>query len=171
MKFVTLLRHAKSARPPDTDDFDRPLEERGRGDSKAMGAFMTTRGVAPDVVLCSSAKRARETLSFVLPALSEPKVFYEDGLYEASPRRLLDRIRTLPDAFGHALLVGHNPAIAALAADLMHRKQSEKRLVKRLDEKFPTAALAEFEFDVRRWSDVESGEGRLVLFESPKTIG
>ena len=124
---------------PELDDRDRPLAPRGEQSADRMGDYVRSAGIRPDVVLCSSALRTRQTLARVLSALGpELKMHIEPGLYTFDAASLLERVRTLPDAVS-AMLIGHNPA--------MGKPPSGSRLVgDKLDtlaQKYPTGALAE----------------------------
>ena len=106
MKRVYLLRHAKSAwDDPTLRDRDRPLAPRGRKAAKRMGRWARKHDVRPQLVVCSSAVRARETLQRMLPALGEPEVWVEVTLYAASADTLLERIGAFPDEVDDAMLV------------------------------------------------------------------
>src|SRR5262245_23008202 len=117
MLTLSLLRHAKSSwADPRLKDFERPLNERGEEAAPRMGAFMARRGIAPELILCSTAVRARQTLEFVRPHLrGNPKVVYEDTLYLASPSVMLKHIGKVPAKVHHAMLVGHDPGLHTLA--------------------------------------------------------
>lgn len=168
MRRLWLLRHAKSSwdEPHLTDD-ERPLAARGRLAADALGRWVDQTGLRPDLVLCSSARRARETLAAVLPGLGGDVSFeVESGLYTFSAEDLLARVRELPDEVGSVLLVGHNPAIADLIARLAREGP-------RLDEaraKVPTGALAGLDLDVDAWRDVARGCGVLSTFVVPREL-
>ena len=118
MRRVILLRHAKSSwDDPSLTDRERPLARRGRKDAPRMGKFLRKAGFVPDTVLCSSARRARDTWSLVADKLGKaPKPAIEEGLFMVAPRRLLARLRRLDDASETVLVVGHNPGLEGLAA-------------------------------------------------------
>ncbi len=172
MKQLTLLRHAKSSWDnPDHDDFDRPLNERGRSAAPLMGAFMAQNGLLPDYILCSTAARTRETLKLILQAFdSAPRVNYSDDLYLSDPGTILAAVKAAPDDADHALVIVHNPGVHALALDLVDEEVSNKKAVRRLCKKFPTAALASFQFSGKDWRGVNYGVGALTLFVTPKTL-
>ena len=121
MLTLALLRHAKSSwSNPTLQDRDRPLATRGVADAPLMGKAMAERGIDPELVLCSSARRTRDTLDLVLPELRvEPKVVYEDALYHASTKEMLDMLRGVQPGANRVMLVGHNPEIHAFALDLV----------------------------------------------------
>jgi phosphohistidine phosphatase len=170
MLTLSLLRHAKSSWDnPNLQDFDRPLNERGRDATPRMGAFMGEQGIAPDLILCSPSVRTRQTLDLVLPHLSPtPTVLYEDAIYLGAPSALLKRIRAVEARVGHVMIVGHDPGLHRLAMELSG--SGEPELLQALARKFPTAALAVIVFEKKTWSKVKSGGGRLQLFMTPKRL-
>src|SRR5215216_6730711 len=118
-KRLALVRHAKSSwADPDLADHDRPLNARGRRAATLVGQYLHAAGVHPDLVLCSSATRARQTLE-LLPLARMTDVLIEDQLYGAGPHELLARLRRIPAAVGSALLIGHNPGLEELARELV----------------------------------------------------
>jgi phosphohistidine phosphatase len=170
VRTLSLLRHAKSSwADAGLDDFDRPLNARGENAAPRMGEFMARNGIVPELILCSSAARTRQTLDLVLPRLpGNPKVVLEDALYLASEGALLARIRKVSAAVRHAMLIGHDPGMHALACALAG--SGRRRELDALAEKFPTAALAVIAFSARAWPQVKRGAGRLELFMTPKRL-
>jgi phosphohistidine phosphatase len=167
MKTLFLLRHAKSSwDDPGLTDHDRPLAPRGRRAAKAIAEHLCAEGLAPDLVLCSSSVRTRETLERIAAALGdEVRVDIERELYAASADRLLERLRAVDDGVGSVMLVGHNPGIEQLA----FRLAGDGEKLADLRRKYPTAALATLEFD-GRWSELEPGAARLADFVKPKQL-
>jgi phosphohistidine phosphatase len=164
---IYLLRHAKSSwEDPGLADHERPLSKRGRTAAKAMADHIRSRKISPELVLCSSAVRARQTLEAVAAALGNPKIEIERDLYSASAGELLGRIRALPQSVRSVLLVGHNPAIQELALTLSGASPGYRRV----EEKFPTGALATFEVSAERWSDLSAGDAALRSFVAPKDL-
>jgi phosphohistidine phosphatase len=142
---------------------------RGTTDAPLMGKAMAERGIDPDLVLCSSARRTRDTLALVLPELkTEPKVVYEDSLYHASPAKMLDMVRAVQPGASRVVLVGHNPEIQSLALDLVG--SGPKHFRDRLREKYPTAGLAVINFASGLWSSVTVNSGVLNLFLTPRDV-
>ena len=112
MKRVYLLRPAKSSwRVSGVPDHDRPLAHRERRAATAIARHLREQGIEPELVLCSTARRARETLERIEPALGTPGVRFEPELYGASAGGLLDRLHGVPEAVGSVMLIGHNPAL------------------------------------------------------------
>jgi phosphohistidine phosphatase len=163
---LMLLRHAKSGWPDDVPDQDRPLAKRGRHDAPVIGRWLHDHGYLPEVVLCSTARRTRQTWELLAPELVSPElagapaVTFEPRAYEASAMTLLYLARELPASCRTALLIGHNPAISELAADLTqpHAGTPARR--------FPTAAVAVLEF-TGPWPDLAPASARLLDFAAP----
>ncbi len=169
---LDLLRHAKSSwADPDHDDHERPLNARGETAAGAIGRYLAARGSLPDVVLCSSARRARETWERVareLPAEHPVELAVEDSLYLASPGALLERLRAIPAQVTSAMLVGHNPGLAQLAGALS-REDPFNRGLDAMRAKYPTAGLATLRFE-DPWGELAVGRGDLVRFLTPKDL-
>lgn len=170
MKTLILLRHAKSDwADPELTDHDRPLAARGRDAAPRMGAWLKAHGPMPDLVLCSTATRARQTLTLALEALgAAPETRFDRGLYLAGGAGVLARLRQTPDEAATLLLVGHNPDLEQLSRRLA--TTGDAAALGRLAEKYPTAGLAVIELPVERWAEAGPG-GRLVAFETPRTAG
>ena len=155
---LILLRHAKSdwgsgAR----NDFDRPLAARGRKDAPRMGKWMRKNGFIPDLILCSPALRARETLAAVNNELKvrDKAIIYEDGIYGASLDVLLGLIRKYNRRYGNIMITGHNPGIDELLCFLCKTPPPVTETRKLMT----TAAVAVLEFeDTGFMTAAESGE-------------
>lgn len=169
MKSLYILRHAKSGWPAGTDDVDRPLAPRGRRTAPQMGARMKARGYTPDLVLCSAARRTRETCALLLEELGPRPVRYLDELYLASAAQLLRQLHRCEDTAAAVLLVGHNPGVQSLAAALTGEGDADA--LARLREKFSTAALAVLRFAADGWNEVAPGAGTLEAFIRPSELG
>jgi phosphohistidine phosphatase len=114
---LVILRHAKAANPGHVGDIDRPLTARGHADAAAAGAWLNHRGYTPDLVLCSPARRTRETWHGAAFALmAAPSVRYEPDVYAAPTSALLELIRGIDDSINAVLLIGHNPGLSQLSA-------------------------------------------------------
>ena len=163
-----LLRHAKSSWD-DTGlpDDERPLAPRGERSADRMRAYLDSHDVRPDLVLCSSALRARQTLARVLPALgSDLQIRIEPGLYTFDAGVLIDRLRRVPADAVSVLVVGHNPALQDLAVRMTDRGD---RLAD-ITQKYPTGALAEIALDSGSWETFADRRGELTLFVVPRDV-
>src|SRR5690348_2022253 len=135
-----LLRHAKSSwDDPQLADHDRPLAPRGRRAATRMGGYLREEGIHPALVLCSSARRARETQR---RAAVGDDVRVEEGLYGASAQELLARLRRVPRGVESVMLIGHNPGMQDLALSLGRGGGA----IDEIGVKFPTGALATLVF-------------------------
>ena len=159
-KTLYLLRHLKSSwDDPAIPDRDRPLAPRGRKAGKKLARHLRDRDVAPELVLCSPAIRARETLDAVRSALGEPEVRFDERLYAASERELLDVLRGVDFGVGSVLVIAHNPGLEDLAAGLSGVAR----------EKFPTGALATLAFECV-WSELQPDSCELTGFVVPREL-
>ena len=167
MPRLYLLRHAKSSwDDPDLGDHDRPLAPRGRRATKLIRDHVRGAGITPEVVLCSAAKRAQETLEGVRSGLAaETEVVIAEELYTFSATRLLAEIGSLPDDVASAMVIGHNPAMQELTLRLA-RSGAQLEAVAR---KFPTAGLATLETDCR-WAELGAQAATLAAFVRPKEL-
>jgi phosphohistidine phosphatase len=162
-----LLRHAKSSwENPQLADHDRPLAPRGRRATNLIAEHLSRELIAPALVLCSSARRARETLERIAPALGKQvAVRIERDLYAGSEHQLLDRLRAVSDDAASVMLIGHNPAVEQLAITLA--SSGEKVAI--IERKYPTGALATLEFS-GSWRELGPGGGELTAFVTPKDL-
>ncbi|MDK1474275.1 histidine phosphatase family protein [Streptomyces sp. 549] len=162
---MVLLRHAK-ADWPQVADHERPLAERGRRDAPVAGDWLASQGVNPDLTLCSTAARTRETWKLAVPQLERrPRTVYEERLYDASPGDLIAVLNELPDDVREVLLVGHNPGIQGLAQVLAG--ESEEEAAAHLEKRgFPTSAVAVLSYS-GPWKSLEPGTARLTDFWAP----
>ncbi|HUK11358.1 MAG TPA: histidine phosphatase family protein [Stellaceae bacterium] len=168
MKTLYLLRHAKSSRDDlALADHERPLARRGRAAAKAIAKYMKREKIAPDIVLCSTSLRTRETLRPIVGTLEPPKVLFEHGIYEAAHTQLLQHLRALPEDANAVLMVGHNPGLHELALALANDR-SRNRLPP-IDGKFPTGVLVTFTFD-GAWKDLRPKGAEAIAFVQPKEI-
>jgi phosphohistidine phosphatase len=168
MATLHLLRHAKSSwADEDLTDHERPLAPRGRRAATAIAEHLREHGVAPELVLCSSARRARETLELVAPGLGPvARVLIEDGLYGATAEDLLDRLHEVPASTASVMLVGHNPAMQDLALALA----APGAEVERLRAKFPTGAFATLRITAGGWADLHRRGAELVDLLLPREL-
>lgn len=176
---LVLLRHAKSAWP-DMPDHERPLARRGQRDAPVMGCWLRTAGLVPDLVVCSTARRARETWQLAEGALgTAPPARFDERVYQASVPQLLDLIRGEPATSMTLLVVGHEPAVPGLALALAETAPDDRAgagagavsagMLDRIRAKFPTAAIAVFGC-TGSWDLLGPRTARLTCFVTPREM-
>ena len=161
MKLLTLIRHAKSSwKEPGTEDFDRPLNRRGKRDAVRMGERLAAIEFMPDALVSSPAKRARATTRRLAKQIGYPKsrIVMEEGIYHAASDRLLAIVRELDDTLAHAALVGHNPGFSELSS-LLCREFSDE---------MPPGGVVRLQLAVSSWQEVSRQCGALLDFDYPK---
>ena len=172
MKRLILFRHAKAVQTSAQGDHGRSLNPRGQRDAAAMGREMAARGLVPELVLISSARRTTETWRLAAPELkAAPAVQVSDSLYLAPPRAILALLRETGGA-GTVMVVGHNPGLEEFAAELLgpasgHDEEKRRGI---LEDKFPTAALAVLDCDIADWQDLKRGTATLAEFLKPRDL-
>jgi phosphohistidine phosphatase len=161
MKTLFLLRHAKSSRDdPSLTDFDRPLNERGTKDAQLTGKYIGQKKIKADLVISSSAERARQTTELVLKSAGlKIELKFDKRIYEASVRSLLSLVSQIEDTANAVILVGHNPGFEELF-EALTGEASDLR----------TASLACIELSVEKWSRVRAGVGNLKWLMAPKEL-
>lgn len=162
---LILIRHAKSSwDDPALSDHDRPLNRRGERAARALGAWLASRGHVPDEVLCSTALRARATwegIAAVLPAA--PPLRLEPRLYHAPPEVMRAVLRGAEG--GTVAMIGHNPGIAAFAAELLREAPPDPDLAR-----YPTGATAVIDFAIAAWAELQPRTGVLRDFVTPRAL-
>jgi phosphohistidine phosphatase len=170
------MRHAKSLwDDPKLSDHARPLNARGRAAAGAMRRAMRERGLLPDLVLVSSARRTLQTLEALGPWDETPLIEPMDALYLASARDMLDVLHNVTETVRSVLVLGHNPGMHELALTLVgahafsRPAESDRPMLARLAEGYPTGALAEFSI-AGPWALLGEGAGRLQHFLIPRDL-
>jgi phosphohistidine phosphatase len=168
MHALHLLRHAKSSWADDElDDHDRPLSKRGRRDAEAIARHLAERGGTPDLVLSSTAARARATLAPLLERLKPRRILLDRDLYLAPGAKLLERLKETSEGVDTALLVGHNPGLHELA--LMLADPESPLELPALSGKFPTGALASYRF-TPAWRRLKPHAATLIAYVTPREL-
>jgi phosphohistidine phosphatase len=168
VKQLFILRHAKSSwDDPALADFDRPLAPRGLKTASLMGRELDRRGWLPDLALVSPALRARDTWRLVAQELPKHvQVEFAEELYEAAGGAILARVRRAKAT--NLLVIGHNPGLQHFVLRLAGAG-SDESVFKKIEAKFPTAALARFTLD-GDWADLAFGGARLTHCLRPKDL-
>jgi len=166
MKKLYLVRHAKSSWDNiETDDFVRPLNERGEKDAPHMAKQLKHRDVVPGRMITSPANRAISTCRAFARVLDfeNKKIISEPKLYHASPDMILKVLSSLPEHKSKedvVLLFGHNPGITEFANELFNVSIDN----------IPTCGVAEATLDIDRWKDISFGCGKMDSFDYPKKV-
>jgi len=157
-----IMRHAISSwDDPSLADFDRPLNARGLRDAQKMSAALRTAGLVPDVVIASTAVRARDTAELVCQNIGRKiSIDLEPNIYEASPQVLLNIVVTLDEENAGVMMIGHNPGMEGLVFSLTGELAN-----------MPTAAVAHIESRADSWIDVAHERAKLVRVFRPKELG
>jgi phosphohistidine phosphatase len=166
---LLLLRHAKSAWP-DVADHERPLAPRGRRDAPVAGRWLRAAGQVPDLVICSTAQRARQTWQLAVAELdASPRVSFDQRVYGATAGELLELARETAPKARTLLIVGHDPAMQQLTLALGSAQAGDASALERVRVKFPTAAIAVLEF-TGTWQDLGPEQARLTNFVVPRDL-
>ena len=160
MKTLILMRHAKSDWRFDQSDHDRPLNPRGRRAAPEIGRWLHDLGYLPDQIICSTAARTRETLDLL--NVAAPTRFARE-FYLAEPDTISELLRGAKGDL--VLLIGHNPGIGDLAADLIHTPPPHSDFTR-----FPTCATLVVSFDIDTWADLSTGAGDVLDFIVPRDL-
>jgi len=162
MKTLLILRHAKSSwKEEHLSDHDRPLNKRGRHDAPMMGKLIGKKGLQPQLIICSGAKRARETVKLVTEACGyKGELRFSEALYAAAAEAYISVLKALDDSYERVMVVGHNPGLEELLEGFTKEAQ-----------RLPTAALAQLTLPVKRWHELEgSTDGRLTGLWVPRQL-
>jgi phosphohistidine phosphatase len=169
-KRLFVLRHAKSSwDDPGLEDHERPLAPRGHRAVKVLSEHFHAERIEPDLILCSSARRTRETLDGIG---LHGETLIEDELYSASPGQVLERLHRVADGVSSVMVVGHNPTMQVLVLRLAAADRSstlDGSFLEEVQHKFPTGALATIAFE-GGWSELAAGSARLTAFVRPKQL-
>ncbi len=161
MKKLYLVRHAKSSwNNAQLRDFDRPLNNRGKRDAPFMGKLMKEKGIKPDLIFSSPAKRAYNTAEYFADELicSKEKIIKDNNLYEASVTDILKVLLNVEDAIETLMLFGHNPGLTDVSNFI-----SDKQI-----ENIPTSAVVSLILKVKRWDELDENACTFDFFEYPK---
>lgn len=161
-KMLTIIRHAKSTWPDEVIDFERLLNERGLSDAQIMGVYLHQQEFSVDAVFCSSAMRTKQTLQY-LGSHGQPlsnDIQYEDELYLASQKKLMNYIADISEQYSHVALIGHNPGLTELYNGFTGDSLAN----------LPTCAAACISFPVDQWAAIDTGLGEKQFLVTPRMV-
>ena len=163
-KELLIMRHAKSSWTDDSlSDHDRPLNKRGRRDAPRMAQLLNEWDLRPDIIISSTAMRARLTTQMVVEIIDSENMPVEstEDFYLAPPATYLETLQRLANSFFRPMVVGHNPGLEGLVANFTGQ-----------DEFMATAAIAHIQFDIENWNELEfrSSSNKLIAVHRPKEV-
>ena len=161
MKILYLVRHAKSSwEYPQLDDFERPLNHRGRNNAPFMGDVLKKRGVSPDLILSSPANRAATTARIIAAKInySLEDIMYTESMYGAGEGKMIDLIKSMHNDINKLMIVGHNPGMTHLANSLGNGRVSN----------IPTCGIYCVHLKISTWNMIQDQRGNTEFFEFPK---
>lgn len=159
MKKLFIIRHAKSDWSNEKlDDYDRPLNQRGKKDAPLIGKILVKKKIVPDLIISSPAYRARKTsLKIASKVGYADEILFNEYIYEATLRTLLDIINFIEDEYDDVYLIGHNPGLNMLGFYLVD-----------FNDNLPTCGVLEIEFNCETWREATKKNARLISYEYPK---
>ncbi len=161
MKTIYLIRHAKSDwNYPDSPDFERPLNKRGKNDAPFMGKKLREQNILPDLILASPAQRAFETITFICKEINYPfdEIVFDESIYHSSVQNLVELMNNLDNTLNTVLLVGHNPGFTYLS----------NYLTNDCIDNIVTCGIVKIELEIEDWNEIIEGIGRKVFYIYPK---
>ncbi len=160
MKTLYLGRHAKSSwKNMELADIDRPLNKRGKRDAPFMGKLLADKGIKPDLIISSPAKRAVATAKVIASEINYPEeeIIFDENIYEATGRGLLEIISGTEEKYNSIMLFGHNPGLTVLNNNLSDH----------FIDNIPTCGVVALEFKTS-WNEIELKSAGFIFFEYPK---
>jgi len=159
MKTLFIIRHSKSSwKDLSLLDFDRPLNTRGRRDAPFMGEKLKDRGIMPDIIISSPAKRAKSTIQRIVEVIGyEKEIIYNQKIYESNMVTLKKIIKSIDDKNSCAFIVGHNPGLNMFVEDFCD-----------FYDNIPTTGIVELEFNCDSWEDIDKFNCEMADFDYPK---
>ncbi len=173
MKTIYLLRHAKSGwSESNTEDINRPLNEQGRQNAVQIGHHILNQKIQPDLILCSVATRAQETLSYIRPFFPEYQAIQtKETLYLAASETLLEHLMTLEETMNSVLILAHNPGLHELAIKLGGRENfGTSEILNQVMQRYPSGALTTVQNTSERWINLNQSESTLIDFICPSDL-
>lgn len=160
MKELLIVRHAKSSWDfPHLNDYDRPLNDRGKRDVPKMAKWLSCQEIKVDLIISSGAERAKNTALAFQAVLNAPMEI-DNQLYHARTSKLLNIIKQTDYNLNCLLLVSHNPGLNDLADYLLSG----------FPENIPTSGIASLKLDIEKWSEASPKNASLHFFQYPKNL-
>ncbi len=159
MKTLLLMRHAKSSwKDMELPDIERPLKKSGKKAAEKVGNHLEKKGLVPEIILCSTAVRARETAEELTDEIDfEGDVLFLDELYMAEPDKIIKSIVEHGGDHASVMVIGHNPGLESTLQNMVHDVDS-----------LPTATVAQLVFNIESWDKLPKASGLLVSLWRPK---
>lgn len=159
MKRLYLIRHAKSSwKDSNIDDFDRPLNKRGKRDAPLIANSFTTRNIKPDIIISSPARRTKKTAKILRKNINlDKKIAYCKKLYDCFYIKSEELSKFVKPNHNEVAIVGHNPELTVFACSFVD-----------FEKNIPTAGVVGIEFDCKKWSEINYKNAKLMFFDYPK---
>ncbi len=160
MKYLTIVRHAKSDWSTDVDDIARPLNERGKDAVKLVGSYLHQQNIKPDLIISSPATRAIETAKVIgeLVKYDLKEIKVEPVVYFGASSAIIELLKELNNQFNDVFLFGHEPILSSL---IFHFTKTSL-------EKFPTCGVFRVSFNIKDWKEIKTGSAE--FFITPKQL-
>lgn len=170
MLTLTIVRHAKSSwGDPGLRDIERTLNERGKAQAQRLGTDLEGKQLSPDLIICSSANRARQTLEQMQKNWqTDAELIVESRLYLASPNAIMELLNEHGQDHSHIMIIGHNPGLHMLAHGLA--REGDEQGLAMLREKYPTGTLCIVRSKTDKWKNIGNGTGKLIYLATPKQL-
>ena len=169
MKTIFLLRHAKSSWDnSQLEDFDRPLSTRGEKSSIKIGKYIKNKNIIPDIVYCSSAKRAKKTWELINKVIKKKNnIFFKKDLYMADSETFMSTIKKTKNSNKSIMIVSHNPGIESFCLEL---SKENNEYINDIKTKYPTGSLAILKVNLKKWSEIRYESGIIYEFIKPRKL-
>jgi phosphohistidine phosphatase len=161
MKKLLIIRHAKSDQSFFGNDFERPLNERGKADAPMMANRLLKKNMVIDAFMSSPAKRAKKTAELFAEVFKVPQndIFFSSALYHATVDVFNEVVLGLPDHFNTVALFSHNPGITYFVNSLQIKAHADN---------MPTCGIFAVEADILHWKDFFKSNKTFLFFDFPK---
>ena len=163
-RMIVMIRHAKSSwANPLQSDFERPLNDRGIQDAPMMGERLKEKNIIPDLIIASTAKRAKQTARKIAAATgyNESEIIWIDKLYHCIPSVFDEVIYEIPNHIKTAFIVAHNPGITEFVNELSPSFKTDN---------MPTCGIVAAELNINEWNEFTTARKHVTLYDYPKNL-